>query len=300
MILYYAFRFAGIARFLPLRLAYFIGDVGATLLWWGWRGPRAIAIENMLPVMGDRALATRAARYSFLNYGRYCVDFLRAPSIRPEDLLDKVQYDRWDAIDEAFACGKGVIFTHMHCGNWDMGGAALAARGYSVNVIADPFGNDRANEIVVKARQVRGMNVIPAGSAVAGIVRAMRRNEALAFLIDTPVESGGVEVSFFGRPTMFPAGPARIALRTGARVIPVALVRPKATSDRIIALADLDVRVTPTGDPERDVQALTQRIVAAHERFIRAYPDQWYIFRRMWPRHRQTATAAERSFVSEG
>jgi KDO2-lipid IV(A) lauroyltransferase len=269
---------------MPLRAAYFSGDVIATLAWWLWRGPRETAIQNMTRVLGDRNAARRAARYSFLNFARYAVDFLRAPKIKPDELLSKVHYDHWDAVDAAFAEGNGVIFTTMHLGNWDIGGAVLAARGYPVSVIADTFLNERANAIVVKARQVRGMKVIHSSRAAAGIVRAMRRNEALAILVDTPVKDvAGVPVKFFGEWTTVPAGPARIALRTGARVIPAALVRASGTSDQIIALVDLDVRFTPTGDTERDVQALTQRIFAAHERFIRAYPDQWYIFRRMWP-----------------
>lgn len=272
-------------------MAYFLGDAGATLLWWCWRGPRAIAIENMLRVTGDAVAARRAARYSFLNYGRYLIDFVRGPALRPEAVIDKVRFDHWDAIDAAFDDGAGVIFVLMHFGNWDMGGAVLAARGYPPNAIADLVGNDRTNQLIVQARQVRGMKVIPSTRAAAGIVRAMRRNEALAMLIDTPVSDGGVEVLFFGERMMAPAGPARIALRTGARVIPVALPRANGTSDQIIAMADFDVRLPQTGDVERDVQVLTQRIVAAHERFIRAYPDQWYIFRRMWPaRHPAPAT----------
>jgi lauroyl/myristoyl acyltransferase len=285
VILYWALRVAHVARVMPLRVAYFLGDVVATLAWWLWRGPRETAIQNMTRVLGDRAAARRAARYSFLNFARYAVDFLRGPKIKPDELLAKVHYDHWDAVDAAFAEGKGVIFTTMHQGNWDMGGAVLAARGYPVSVIADTFLNERANRVIVRARQVRGMKVIPSSRAAAGIVRAIRRNEALAILADTPVKDGtGVQVKFFGEWTTVPAGAARIALRTGARVIPVALVRASGTSDQIIAMVDLDVRFTPTGDVEHDIQALTQRIFAAHERFIRACPDQWYIFRRMWPR----------------
>lgn len=292
MLVYYGMRLAGVVRWMPLRVAYLLGNVVATLAWWLWRGRRAIAIENMIHVLGDRAAARRAARYSFLNYARYLVDFLRAPMLRPGDVISKVHYDHWDQIDAAFAEGKGVILAAMHLGNWDMGGAIFAARGYPLNVVADTFVNDRANAIVVQTRQVRGMNVIPAGRAASGIVRAMRRSEALALLVDTPVADGGVEVSFFGERTTVPAGPARIALRTGARVIPVALPRASGTSDQIIGMADLDVRVVRTGDDERDVQALTQQIVAAHERFIRAYPDQWYMFRRMWPADAPAAAGA--------
>ena len=301
MIVYWALRLAGIARFLPLRVCYILGDIAATCMWWGWRSKRVIAIETMTRVLGDSPAARRTARYSFLNYGRYLVDFVRAPALRPEEVLAKVHFDRWDEIDAAFREGKGVIFILMHYGNWDMGGAVLAARGYAVNVIADDWGNDRANEVVVRARQWRGMTVIPARRAVGGITRAMRRGEALAILIDIPVAQGeGVQVEMFGEPLELPAGPARIALRTGARVIPVALPRASGTSDQIIGMADLDVRVEKTGDEARDVQTLTRRIVAAHERFIRAYPDQWYNFRRLWPvAEDATVRDPEPAFASE-
>lgn len=287
MILYWALRLAHFARWIPLRAAYFLSAAGATLVFWAWPSRRRIAIENLTHVLGDRPAARRAARFAFLNFSRYLVDFLRGPIIRPEHVLSKVTYDKWDQIDAAFRQGNGVIFILMHFGNWDMGGAVLTARGYPLNVIADVWGNDRTNKIIVEAREVRGMKVIPSRNAATGIVRAMRRNEALAILIDLPMApgEGGVDVKFFGAWTTVPAGPARIALRTGARVIPVALPRRSGTSDEIVAMADLDVRTVRSGDDERDVQALTQRIMNAHERFIRSYPDQWYMFRPMWPNH---------------
>ncbi len=299
MALYLLFRLAGVVRYMPLRLAYICGNVVATAAWLLLTGKRGVAIDNMTRVLGDSKAARRAARYSFLNFARYNVDFLRAPLIRPEEILSKVHFDRWHDVDAAFAEGKGVIFVSMHVGNWDLGGAVQAARGFPLNVVADPFFNERTNAIVVNTRQWRGMKVIPVERAAAGIVRAMRRNEGLALLIDTPVEDGGVEVTFFGERTMLPAGPARIALRTGARVIPVVMVRPRATSDQLICLADLDVRPVRTGDDHRDAQLLTQQIVTAHERFIRAYPDQWYIFRPMWPTVAPRRAAVEPAFARE-
>ena len=93
MILYWTLRLAHFARWIPLRAAYFLGDVGATLLWWGWRGRRAIAIANLTRVLGDGPAARRAARYSFLNYSRYLVDFLHAPRIKPEHILLVASHD---------------------------------------------------------------------------------------------------------------------------------------------------------------------------------------------------------------
>jgi KDO2-lipid IV(A) lauroyltransferase len=116
--------------------------------------------------------------------------------------------------------------------------------------------------------------------AATGIVRAMRRNEILAILIDRPLTEGGVAVQFFGAETRVPEGPARIALRTGARVFPVSLL---PVADRVRAIVDFDVRQVHTGNMERDVQSLTQQIMISLERVIRQHPDQWYMFRRMWP-----------------
>src|SRR5262249_22717241 len=158
---------------------------------------------------------------------------------------------------------------------------------------------NRLNDVVVAARTMRGMRVIPAERSAMGIVRAMKRNEILGILIDRPMPGDGVLVNFFGRPAWFPEGPARIALRTGARVIPAALVRASDRQDVTLALVDLDVRITPSGDMERDTRTLTRRILESHERFIRAYPDQWFMFRPMWPES-QRRGSAEPALAAEG
>jgi KDO2-lipid IV(A) lauroyltransferase len=299
VIQYWLLRVAGVSRLVPLRVAYWGATLVADIFWLLLRGKRAAAIANMTQVLGDADVARAAARRSFHHYGRYLVDFIRAPKMRPEAIREKVRFDRWDAIEEAFGEGKGVIFVLMHVGNWDMGGPALAERGYRVNVIAQTFEHDRLNQTVVSARQVRGMNVIPAERAGIGAVRALKRNEVLGILIDRPVDDGGVQVNFFGRPVTVPAGPAWLALRTGARVLPAALVRERATDDVTLALVDLDVRATPTGDLDQDIRLLTRRILDAHERFIRAYPDQWFMFRPMWPSRHPKRAGAEPALAAE-
>lgn len=301
MIYYWLLRVAAISRFVPLRVAYWGAIALAEVVWLFRRDNREAAIANMLQVVGDRDTAVATAKRAFRNYGRYLVDFVRAPKIRPEAIREKVRFNHWDAIDEAMREGHGVIFVLMHFGNWDMGGPVLAERGYKVNVIAETFEHDRLNEAVVSARQVRGMNVIPAEHAAMGIVRALRRNEILGILIDRPMAEGGVEVNFFGRPTTVPAGPAWIALRTGARVLPAALVRARDSEDVTLALVDLEVRVCRTSDMEADVRQLTHRFMESHERFIRAHPDQWFMFRPMWPpAQRRRRAGSEPALAAEG
>jgi len=88
-----------------------------------------------------------------------------------------------------------------------------------------------------------------------------------------------------------PAGPARIALRTGTRVVPTALARVEPGKPNVVTLCDFGVELPRSGDRERDVRDLTQAIVSSHEAFIRQYPDQWYMFRRMFGAGRGTIAA---------
>jgi KDO2-lipid IV(A) lauroyltransferase len=116
-----------------------------------------------------------------------------------------------------------------------------------------------------------------------GAIRALRRGEILALLIDTPALGNGVTVDFFGAPCEVPTGPARIALHTGARVIPAALVRIKGHDHLIQPVLDFELRYDKTDDEKADVRNLTQKIMRSLEQMVRQYPDQWFIFRPMWP-----------------
>lgn len=278
---------AWLARKVPLRGAYLCAGLIAELVFLGWREKRENTIDNMSHVLrgADSKAIHAAAKQSFRNYAKYAVDFLRAPNLRPEDLEGKVLFKDWDVLEAARAEGKGILIVLMHFGNWDMGGPVLSQHGYPVNVIAETMDHDRLNHMIVSARTVQGMHVIPMERSAIAILRALRRNEVLGVLIDRPMSDNGVVVNFFGSPISVPAGPARIALLTGARVFPSAMVRVRGTADRLMAVVDPSVLVERTGNDEEDVRALTEAIMAAHERIIRRYPEQWYMFRRFWPAH---------------
>ena len=270
---------------LPVRVSYAVAAFAAEVVWWCLPVQRGNATDTMLHVVGRRSprRARRLARRSFNNYARYAVDFMRQPRMDISRVQALVDFDEWSRISAAFTGGSGVIFVLTHFGNWDIGAAVLAARGYQVNAVVETQGNGDFNRALVEARAAPGVKLIPMERAAAGIIRALKRNQALAILIDRPLGEGGVEVEFFDARTRVPAGPARIALRTGASVVPVSFVRLSGHSGRVRAIVDFDVSVNRTGDNERDVQALTQRVMQAHECVIRQYPDQWYMFRRFWP-----------------
>jgi KDO2-lipid IV(A) lauroyltransferase len=275
-----------LVRRLPLRASYEGAALLADLVFLCWREKRANTIDNMRHVLGtdDVKAVRRAARASFRNYGRYLVDFIRVPAVSSEWLEQKFEFDQWDLIDTAFAGGRGVIFVLMHFGNWDWGGALFSQRGYPLNVVAETFSHNRLNDMVVAARRASGMRVLPMEKGALPLVRVLRHNQALAILIDRPNAEHGIAVNFFGGPTVLPSGPARLALHTGARVIAVGVVRISEADDRLRGLIDADINVERTNDDEEDARALTEAILRAQERFIREFPEQWYMFRRMWPK----------------
>jgi Kdo2-lipid IVA lauroyltransferase/acyltransferase len=292
MIAYLLWRLATlIAGPLPSRAAYQGAAAMADLVYCCWPAKRSNTIANMRHVLGTEreSYAATVARRSWRNYGRYLVDFIRSSPAEVQNLARKVEFGRWAEIDSAFADGRGIIFALMHFGSWDVGGAIFAAR-HPLNVIADTFTDPRLNQMIVQSRTTAGMRVIPMEKAGLRVVRALRRNEAVAILMDRPGVENGVRASFFGSEVMIPSGVARLALRTNARVIAAAVARDYE-ADRLIGWIGPDIEVRSTGDEDADIRTLTESILRAHEEIIRQYPDQWYMFRRMWPEERRAELA---------
>lgn len=284
MIQYWLWRISLLIwRFLPLNVGYRLADFVGDLTYLAWPKGRLYARVNMGRVLGDGAgkrTVNRAARQSLRNYCRYLVDFMRFPLLKWEDIQSRVKFDGWENFDLALAGGKGAIFVGLHLGNWDLAAAAIAFKNYPLNVIAETFSYPPLNRLVQEARRQRGMKVIPLERAAAGVVRALRRNEILAFLIDHPSPEGGVEVNFFNAPMKVPSGAAVLALKTGAKLVPGALVR--LPNDTFLGMVGEFVDIKPSGDFQNDVQTITQRVMDSLEGMVRQSPEQWFAFRRLW------------------
>ena len=121
----------------------------------------------------------------------------------------------------------------------------------------------------------------------------LRRKEGLAILVDRPVPDG-VPVRFFGRETRVPGGAATLALRTSSPVVPAIVVRHPSGRGYLARIGE-PFLTSGRGSGVAEVQALTQQIMGWLESQIREFPDQWYMFRSMWPpvaAEPATATAA--------
>ena len=135
---------------------------------------------------------------SFRNFGKYVIDFIHFLDSTPEEVRRRIVFDDFERINAVMAEKKGIIFVTLHYGNWDMGAAGLAAYGYPVNVVAETFPLRAMNDLVQGSRRHLGMKVTPMEQVGPSIIRALRRGEILALLIDVPEPGGTVRVDFFG------------------------------------------------------------------------------------------------------
>ena len=270
---------------LPVAVTYWLAAVGGWLVYAVWREKRRNAIANVARVLGpghQRGEAARLARQAFQNYGKYLVDMMRLSGWHLKEVEQRLTVHGMEHVEEALARGKGLIFVGGHIGNSDLGAAILAGRGYPVHVITETLRPPRWNDLVQETRRLTGIRVVPAETNARDILRVLRRNEILAFLVDRPThrQGDGVPVRFFDAWTRVPAGAATLTLRTGAALIAACVVR--AEKGYVIHASPL-LQVERSGDLQADIQRLTQHVVATLEQFIRQYPDQWFMFRPMWP-----------------
>lgn len=284
---YWLFRLTILlARPFPLRVGYWFAERVALVCYWVIfpRHRRALN-ANLAHVLqsNDARFVDSVARRSFGNFGKYVIDFIHYPALTRDEIQHRLHFDQWDELNQAADSGRGVIIATLHFGNWDLGAAALAAFGYPVNAIAETFRYQPMNELVQGSRVKLGMRVIGGGHVGPTVFKALRNGEMLAMLVDVVSEEDGIRVDFFGAPALVSPAAARIALRTGAWVVPAVVLRGPNDDIVIRPIIDTSLRdFRPTGDEPTDVRELTVRIMHSMEPTIRAHPHQWFIFRRLW------------------
>lgn len=253
------------------------------LLWPSKRRWSNLNFGHVLGLPPDDPAVRRMALSAYRSYARYLVELMRLPAMTPEAagaLLDPVGVDEVEAI---WRTSNGVIFAAGHVGNNEAIGAGIGSRGWPLSGVADDSTFPALFERLREERARWGATVIPWRN-LREVYGVLKRREMLALLVDWGYRPEDVPVRLFGAWTTLPAGPATLAGKTGAVILPV--VARRLPDGRFHATADRPIRVAST-EPA-DVLRATQEIADALGRVIAAAPDQWYTFKPMWPE-----TAAE-------
>ena len=277
---------SALPRGLTMSIAAAVGNVAYDLA-----GPKRDLIHaNLARPMGldpgHRRVRT-AARRAFRNYAKYLADMLRIGELSAESATDLVRIENIEVLHEALAEGKGVLVCTIHIGGMDMIGPALKLRGQAMHVVADDTTYGRLYDHLASERAKQGIFLI-GWRNLRGLFKVLRQNETLVLFCDGGYRPGDVPVELCGEATTFPIGPATLAAKTGAPLLPVWCRRDG--SDRFDARGLPFVRCAST-DPA-EIYRATQAVADALGGIIADDPGQWYMFRPVWP---QTDADRERA-----
>jgi lauroyl/myristoyl acyltransferase len=272
---------AWLLRVLPDGAATAIAIAIADLSWIVLRKRRQTLEENLRYTAADRTFAERRrlGRETFRNLARCTVDFLRAPWMNRDDLLELVDWRGREYLDRGLQRGKGVLLLSGHLGNWELAGLFFAAHHYPIHTVAEDAPGDGEFRTYQRYRTATGMNVIPLGrrAGLAGY-RALQRGDILGLLGDRVIAGRPHAARFCGGRRPLPIGPARLARRLGATVLIFHLVlNPTGARRYLCAIEPVDVEAMGCDD-----QQLTQAIADRFSQIVRQYPDQWFVFQPQW------------------
>lgn len=271
-----------LSRSLPRRLGYWLGLRIADYFYWRRPVERHAVQGNLQRIFAARGLTPAGAtlpglaRKTFQHFGKYLVDFFRFARLSEEEVKRLVTLENSDALRAAAARGKGVLAVTAHLGNWEVGGAVVAALGYRLHAVALPQSSQRLDRLFNAQRASRGIHVFPLGHAAFGIVRCLKRGEMVALLGDRNFDQHSGRHEFFGAPALLPRGPAWLAAHTGAPLVPIFLLRQE--DDTFLLRCHPPIYPEAAGTEEH----IRTAWIAALEKEVAAAPWQWFIFDDFW------------------
>lgn len=271
-----------VTRMLPRPFAYRLSDWIADSFYRRDVRGRTAVMANLRQVYlhrgqpADQASLTTHARRTFRYFGRYLVDYFYFSGLTSAQVDKLLVIENRKSLDEARALGRGTLLVSAHLGNWELGGAAVAALGYTINATVLPHKDPRLDEFFAERRRRRGIQQLRLGRAVRDIRAALARNEMVALLADRDYTGHNDMAVFFGAEAPMPRGPSWLAAHTGAAIVPGFLLR--SDDGRYL------LRFGRTFVPERGLPpAMIQRhICAMLEEDIGRNPCQWYMFQEIW------------------
>ncbi|MFN8619637.1 MAG: lysophospholipid acyltransferase family protein [Chloroflexota bacterium] len=260
--------------------------------YYGWPAKRKIILANASHVLGlpksDPAVA-ELARGIYRSYSRFALDLMRLPHAPMDEPLRLMPpegpgHERFaELFERCRAEGRGIIGVSGHIGSIDIFAGSYALQGIPTYGLADDTAYPELFELLNRQRTRWGVTIIPWRN-LREIFKVMRKPAVLGMVVDWGYRPDDLPVRLFGQWTTLPAGPATLAARTKATILPIAAARQPDGTYRAVALEPIDV---PDAKPAT-ILAATQRMALALEELVRPAPDQWFTFKPMWP-----ATAAE-------
>lgn len=243
---------------------------------------RNIADKNLKIAYGDSLTERQRQgmiKRVFQHFTRaMLVEFLKGSDMTLEEMRRRVTLDSIEPLETALARGKGVIIIAAHVGNWEWSAKYLALLGHPLLVVARQSEDEKFNMLTDRIRGSDGNTVHARGDSPRALLKRLRENGRIAIVPDQKSED--VFVPFFGRLAGTVAGPAVLALKTGATLLPLFCPRQPDGTYKMVFYPPIIPEAA--GDRNADVRRIMTQLTADIEDIIRQYPDQWLWLHDRW------------------
>lgn len=269
---------------LPRRAAILAGQLIAGAAYYLCADLRRTGYRNLELAMPELDLGgrRRIIKGAFRNLGRLLGEFSQFPKLDARAISQIVVYDGFENYAAALKRRRGVLFLTGHFGAWELCAFAHGAYGHPLNFLARPLDNPLLDRLVNRYRKLSGNRVIDKNDAARAVLEALRRGQAVGFLIDiNVVREEGVFCDFFGVPACSSTSLAIFALRTGAPVVPGFLIWDERIEKHRLRF-EPELEIIKTGDFKRDVHLNTARFNQVIEEYVRRHPDHWLWIHKRW------------------
>lgn len=240
---------------------------------------RKRCINNLSVALGEQLESqeiSAVVRKSLRNFFRDFIEIGLALEASPKDIRAEIPLYGRAHLAAALARGKGVIALSAHLGNFFMVGSRLAVEGFPVHVLVNQPQDARFAEFMDRLRLhvwQKTIHARPRRRASQELLQLLRRNEVAVVIADEFRSGTGICVPFFGRTVLARRGPATLALRSGAAVIPIYMVRDSGGG--LTLVIEPEMELVKASGRQAEVKENTLRITQWLERTVRTYPDQW-------------------------
>jgi KDO2-lipid IV(A) lauroyltransferase len=222
----------------------------------------------------------RIAKEQYSNMGQNIFEMFKMATASGLDILKLIKIEGWQNYLDALENQKGIIVVTAHFGNFDLLACSQAAKGVPLAIISKQLHSSKINNTWMKIRKRFGLTIFYDRTDAKKIVKWLRDGNVLGIVIDqrTSPEKGGVEIPFFNQPVWTSTASARLALRTGAALLPVHIYRDNVGHTMVI---DRQITVESTENNFENIKKISLLLNSCLENWIRTSPGQW-----MWMHRR--------------
>ncbi len=269
---------------LPLRLALSTGSILGRFGYYFSGRLRRTGLRNLELAFPELDAGRRKdlLRGCFQNLGRLLGVFSHLGKASPKALQAMIECEGLEHLRAAEESGRGVILFTGHIGAWELSSFGLSLLGHPLSFLVRRIDNPKIEAVVERSRTRRGNLTIDKRSAAREMLQLLQGGGTLGILVDlNTLDREGIFVDFFGVPAATTFVLAKLALRTGALVLPVFAPWDKKRGRFLLKIQE-PLSYNATGNEAEDVRRLTQLFTGVVEKYVRLYPDQWLWIHRRW------------------